>query len=305
MTLLLTPGRRLLLLALCFLACYCLFSVGSAFVALGWGLGSPRVLRILTVVQDIIVFIVPALVTALVVTRQPAHLLAIDRRIPWIPVILAIAALIVSVPMMNAVIVRNAAMTLPEGLGGLEQWMREAEARGSAMIDTVMGGASVGDLVMALCIVGILAALSEELLFRGALQRLLSTGGMRPLWAVVVTALVFSAVHLQFYGFFPRFLLGLFLGCLLVWTRCLWVPIIAHFYNNAAYIVSRWTEIRAGHPAPVGTMADPDGNLLVTSVSALLTAICLYLIWRYCQKNKTAKKDTQEERHADGENIEH
>lgn len=287
MTLNLTPGRRLLLLALTFVACFCLFSVMASLVRAIGLMDSARGARVMTVLQDVIVFILPALVTAMLVTRQPAELLCLRTRIPWLQVIIGIVTLIVAVPIMNAVVTWNASLSLPASMHGLEQWMQTNEQASTSMINMVMGGASVKDLIMAICIVGVQAAVSEELLFRGALQRLLSTGGLRPWMAVLFTAAVFSAIHMQFYGFVPRLLLGAFLGYLLVCTRCLWVPILVHFYNNSAYVVSRWMELRqSASPIPEG--ADNEANLLVMAVSTLLTLVCLWLLWRLSQRRLSA-----------------
>ena len=54
---------------------------------------------------------------------------------------------------------------------------------------------------------------------------------------VWMIAFVFSAFHLQFYGLIPRIVLGLWMGYLLLWTRSLWVPIIAHTLNNSTVVV--------------------------------------------------------------------
>ncbi|HMR19324.1 MAG TPA: CPBP family intramembrane metalloprotease, partial [Sphingobacterium sp.] len=52
--------------------------------------------------------------------------------------------------------------------------------------------------------------------------------------AIWITAVVFSAIHFQFYGFFPRLLLGAFFGYMMAWTQNIWVPVVAHFINNAS-----------------------------------------------------------------------
>ena len=46
----------------------------------------------------------------------------------------------------------------------------------------------------------------------------------------------FSAIHLQFLGF-PRFLIGAMFGYLMVWSGSIWLPIVAHFVNNAAAVL--------------------------------------------------------------------
>jgi membrane protease YdiL (CAAX protease family) len=51
--------------------------------------------------------------------------------------------------------------------------------------------------------------------------------------AIIVTSLLFSAIHFSFYGFLTRTALSIVLGLLYAYTRNLWMPILAHFINNA------------------------------------------------------------------------
>jgi len=92
---------------------------------------------------------------------------------------------------------------------------------------------SSGALALNILIIAILPAFGEELIFRGVLQKILSDLFRNKHAAVWVTALFFSAVHLQFFGFLPRLILGLAFGYLYLWSGTLWLPIIAHFVNNA------------------------------------------------------------------------
>ena len=83
----------------------------------------------------------------------------------------------------------------------------------------------------------ILPAIGEELLFRGVFQRLLTEWTRNIHWGIILAALLFSFFHFEFYGFLPRFLLGVFFGYLFVWTSSIWVPILAHFTNNFIIVV--------------------------------------------------------------------
>jgi len=96
------------------------------------------------------------------------------------------------------------------------------------------------ELVLNLIIIGVLPAIGEELLFRGILQEKLARFWQQPHLAVWVSAFIFSAIHFQFQGFLPRLLLGAALGYLLVWTRNLWIPIIAHFVFNASQVLFQY-----------------------------------------------------------------
>jgi membrane protease YdiL (CAAX protease family) len=82
-------------------------------------------------------------------------------------------------------------------------------------------------------IIAVLPAISEELIFRGVFQKIFQNIFRSGHLAVWFTSFLFSAIHLQFYGFLPRFILGLIFGYLFLWSRNLWFPVIAHFINNA------------------------------------------------------------------------
>ena len=52
----------------------------------------------------------------------------------------------------------------------------------------------------------------------------------------------FSAIHFQFFGFVPRFILGLIFGYLFFWSSTLWLPVISHFINNAVPVIMSYIQ---------------------------------------------------------------
>lgn len=233
-----TPGKRLMIWILITAAC---MLVGAIVVAIICYKGAtPARMRLATLAQDVIMFILPALLTALVVSTRPWHYLRVSTPVPMLQGLIAVLGLIVAIPALNAVVAWNEAIELPDILN-------QAENRATDAVDMLMGGTGVGDLVLGILLVGCLAGVSEEFFFRGALQRLLAscrgTDDPTPALAHVaiwVTAIVFSAFHMQFMGFFPRLLLGAYFGYTLYWTRSLWVPVTLHAVNNSIVVVSDW-----------------------------------------------------------------
>lgn len=236
--------------------------------------------RIAILLQDLFVFMLPAIVTAIMMTRLPARFLYIDvaPRI-WVT-LLAIATLFSSMPWMNWLISWNEGITFPESMKGVESMLRASEKEAGRMVDIILEGASFGSLIVSVCIVGVLAGLSEELFFRGALLRLFNQMRMNPQVAIWIVAIIFSVMHFQFFGFFPRMLLGAFFGYLVWWTRSLWVPIIVHMVNNSVVVVSRWIEKKDGIESMVNTVGTGSDNWSLILLSLLLTAFGLYLIYR-------------------------
>lgn len=131
----------------------------------------------------------------------------------------------------------NKTIQLPEALLPIEEWMRAMEDSAMATTERLLSGKSVIDLLANLFFIALMAAVSEEIFFRGALQQFLQEMTKNGHAAVWISSFIFSAIHLQFYGFFPRLMLGALLGYLFLYTRNLWVPIIVHFVNNSLVIL--------------------------------------------------------------------
>lgn len=286
---LLTLRQRFILFICIALVGFFISGVISSLIIAKFGMQSTAAMRIAAVMQSLFQLIVPAIATAMIVTRRPATFLAIDRRIDLRLLLLAAAALITATPMMNRIIALNEAVTLPDSLAWLEQSLKQMEEQAAATIAVMQGGTSVGDLVMNILIIGVLAGLGEELFFRGTFLRLMTTGRINPHIAVWTVAVVFSAVHLQFYGFVPRTLLGAYFGYLVVWTRCLWIPVIIHALNNIIYVSSEWAAARQG--LDESAINGYDGNFLVNAASVIITAALLVIIYRLSDKSdeKTGK----------------
>lgn len=229
--------KRILFLLLAFVLGFALTSIFYGVVAMAFGIQSTKATRIVAVVQDLLVFVMPAIATALLVCRQPAQLLCVAAKPMAMPLVLAACTLVCSLPAMEAIIWLNQQLPLPEGI---ELMLKDMEESAQQMVTTLQGPHTIGNLIMSVLIVGILTGFSEELLFRGALQRLMTTGGMNVHAAIWVSAILFSLLHLQVYGFVPRVLLGAFFGYALYWTGSIWVPILLHILNNVMYLVTQW-----------------------------------------------------------------
>ena len=187
--------------------------------------------------QDILAFILPAVVTMAIIYRRPFHVMGLDRAPSWLAIAIVIVFYVISLPAMNWLVEMNKAMSLPSWMAGIEQAMRAAEDSAAEVTQEMLNINSVGQLILCVLVVGVMAGLSEEMLFRGAMLRTMQDSRLGKHAVVWITAILFSAFHLQFYGFVPRMLLGVWLGYLFVWTGSLWVPIIAHTLNNSTVVL--------------------------------------------------------------------
>lgn len=145
---------------------------------------------------------------------------------------------IVSMPAMEWLIEWNSNIKLPESMSGLETILRNWEETGESATKVLLESNGIFELILGVLVVGIMTGFSEELFFRGGLQGILSRTNMGSAAAVWIAAIIFSTMHFQFFGFIPRLLMGAFFGYLLVWSRCLWIPVFAHALNNSIVVIS-------------------------------------------------------------------
>lgn len=144
-----------------------------------------------------------------------------------------VAVLVVAfMPFDGLIIEWNQKLHLPQTLAPLETWIRDKEKSLEGITKYLTTFDTPGQLAVALLVIALLPAIGEEVLFRGVLQRSFTYWTHNRHVGIWLAAVLFSAIHVQFLGFFPRMLLGALFGYLYVWAGNIWVPILAHFVNN-------------------------------------------------------------------------
>ena len=177
-------------------------------------------------------FLLPALLYWYVIERRTW--VQFSARPLWAVVGLGLVGLVVIafMPFDGLIIEWNQNLHLPETLAPLEKWIRSKEASLEGITKYLTTFNTTGQLITALLVIAVIPAIGEEVLFRGVLQRNISYWTRNVHVGIWGAAILFSAIHIQFLGFFPRMLLGALFGYLYVWSGNLWVPILAHFVNN-------------------------------------------------------------------------
>jgi membrane protease YdiL (CAAX protease family) len=120
--------------------------------------------------------------------------------------------------------------------------MKAKEDNATHLIDLLIASNTFGIMIFNVFMLAVIPAIGEELIFRGVFQKIfysLFKSGHLAIW---ITAFVFSALHFQFFGFIPRFILGLLFGYLFYWSGTLWLPVISHFVNNAVPVIGAYIQ---------------------------------------------------------------
>src|SRR5215204_714626 len=205
-----------------------------------WDYSNPSLLSFLgrmLVIQFFALYIIPVFLFARFCDPKPTQYLGLTSAKP-IYFILGITVLLVALPFVDWTGTINHAL-IPETTA-IGKWMKASEESTAKQIGFMLKRNTVQDLLLNLVLVAVFAGVGEELFFRGILQRLFIKLFKNPWAGILVTAFIFSAIHLQFYGFIPRFILGILLGLLYWYSGSLWPAIIAHFAYDAFAVIMIW-----------------------------------------------------------------
>ena len=265
----------LLVEAIMFIAASALITIFSKLLVLP----ERTQMMIMLAIQGLILFVASPLITARLLSTKPFKYLSLTtlptlKQIVWVTI-----AMLVMTPALNLIVSWNESMHLPEFLSGIEEWMRANEDSAMEATKKLLSINTIGSLMTTVLLVGALTGIGEELTFRGIIQNLVSERWNKKHLAIWVTAILFSAIHFQFFGFFPRMLLGAFFGYLLVWSGSIWLPIYAHFLNNSMAVVAAYMlniNLTTDEYEKVGTV--DNGTIWMALVSLILFAGCVYKI---------------------------
>lgn len=194
-------------------------------------------LLVASTIQNILVFCVPAFLLARFCSEKPLKWLKLDSKINLKPILGVLIMYIISMPAMDWITSWNAGITFPESMSELEKILRNWEEQGTSAGQELVESQGFISLITGIIIVGVLTGFSEELFFRGGMQGILVRTGLGAGISVWLTAILFSALHFQFFGFIPRLLMGVFFGYLLVWTNDIKISAFAHILNNSMVMI--------------------------------------------------------------------
>ena len=173
----------------------------------------------------------------------------------------------------------NMNIKFPEFLKGFERWARDAEDKTAQLTKVMTSFESTGDLIIGLIVIALLPAIGEELVFRGMFQNEFFRGTGNIHVSIWMSAIIFSAIHFQFYGFLPRLLLGALFGYLYYWSGTLLVPMFAHFFNNAFGVIMIY--LYRQEITELNVEENVAAPLQYVILNAALTVGLLYYIWKH------------------------
>ncbi len=234
--------------------------------------------KLIQIVGSLGTFIIPALLFSFLFSGNLFSYYRFNDPIHWVPVFLTVGMMVSVIPLINYLAEVNMRMEFP--FHSIDRLMRTMEADAERIMRAFTSTKSFWGLLVNILMIGVLAAVGEELIFRGLLQKLLSEMLKNPHIAILITAILFSAFHFQFFSFLPRFILGVILGYLMYLGRSIWFPIVAHFVNNAMGVIYYYFNSKGS----ADDMLEEIGTstmLPMTALISLLIFVVFFIAWYY------------------------
>ena len=268
-----TFGTKLLIFMLLLIFGLVFSSVLAVFVTMinGGNITDLNNLQIAQTISQIVGFLLPAVIYAMLVYEKPFNYLGFNNIPGWS--LFGILAMFTVIPFLGMVNDWNDAIVFPESMHALEQQLRGIQEKSDEIIKIFI---SQGSLFSSLVIIAALAAISEELLFRSVIQKALIKLFKNVHVAIIVTAFVFSAFHGDFFGFFPRLILGIMLGYMFWMSGSIFPSMLMHFVNNATIVILYYLNTRGFSDIDVEHFGSTDNVLVI--ILSLITTVAIFII---------------------------
>lgn len=232
-------------------------------------------------------FLLPALLFAYCQERQCFQYNAANRLPDFSMTIIVLVVSVTLLPVVSVLSMFNMQIMPQEGV--VAEFMRNFEDAANQILDMVTSRRNNSDLIANIVVFAVLAGVCEEFLFQGSLQPLMTKWCRNPHVGILLTAFIFSTLHFQFYGFIPRFALGVYLGYLLYWSRSLWLPILAHVMHNAISILADYTLQGRGIDTDNLKFTDLNGVMPIIISCTLVSAMGIVFLWRTYKDSQPQK----------------
>jgi membrane protease YdiL (CAAX protease family) len=266
---------------------------GQSSLDMARGLMDPQFVnhvRVIQLVSTFFIFFLPAFITARVLDRKPLSWLGYNRQADLKVIGFSLLLMALCIPVVGMFSEINEMIPVP---AGLEAVFREMEATYNRQVKAMTVFNGPADYMYTLLVMSLAPALFEETFFRGGMQRILHGMTGRTWMPVITTSLIFSAVHFSYFGFIPRFALGMTLGLLYTYSGSLWTSILAHFLNNAVVVTMMYYFTRQGMtPEQVMEMETP----VWTGIPALVIVVLLFVRYRKLADRTRRERMSPEEK---------
>jgi membrane protease YdiL (CAAX protease family) len=246
--------------------------------------------RLLNTLATLVAFLIPAIVFAKVLSKQPFSWLGFNKRMNGKQMLIVVLITFAGMILSGSLGMLNQKIPLSENL--LKQAQQLENAYKNAMMN-MAHMTSLTDYLLAMLVMALAPAVFEEVLFRGAFQKVF-VGWTKNAWAgIIITSILFSAIHFSFFGFLPRIALGLILGLIFYYTNNLWLSILLHFLNNGFVVTQLY--ILSAQGKAIDKVMDETMPIWWGSIALILLVVLFRLLLAESNQLKTETTVTNPE----------
>ncbi|MDO9374140.1 MAG: CPBP family intramembrane metalloprotease [Ferruginibacter sp.] len=200
-------------------------------------------LRWMQFISTLFLFFIPPAVYALICHKKAFQHLGFNSQLNFPQVLVVLFVMLAAFPVVSAL--QELTEMLPWSKATLLKF-KEAEIAYNKQVAVIARMDNFGDYLLSVLVIAFLPAVFEETLFRGGIQNLFSRWFKMPILAIILTSIVFSAIHLSYLGFLSRFALGFVLGWFYYRTGNIWLSIFGHFVNNGVAVTVLYFSSKPG-----------------------------------------------------------
>lgn len=264
--------------------------LGTAFSALatilfGDAMSELGKLRFAQICSQVIGFLMPPLFYAALVKEKPLEYLGF-RKMP-VCALLGVVAMFAVLPFNSLLTEWNEGFTLPESMAAVEEMLRTTEELAEKVMTQLVSVDTFGGLIINILMIGALAAVSEELLFRSVIQPFFIRVCKNAFVGIAITSVLFSAMHFEFYGFIPRIVLGFMLGYMYHLTGSIWTSMLMHFVNNATIVVLYYLSFNGIVEMDVEKFGSSENAVVI--IGSLVMTVAIFVACQRLMKCRTKK----------------
>lgn len=253
----------------------------------------PEMRVILMIMQGFGTLIGLILIPSLLLKRQGISVTGFFRRPFYLQAFVLVVVIVLSFIIVDSVIaVWNQNIHFPEWMASFERWARATEDQLAKFSEFVTRFDSFDAMILGLVVIAVLPAIGEEIVFRGMIQRDLFRATNNIHVAIWTSAIIFSAFHLQFFGFVPRMLLGALFGYFYYWSDSLLIPILAHLVNNGLIVISLY--LYQGGVIEVDMESEVAAPWSAVISSAVIMTILLFLLKKFYDQHPPVQQLPEE-----------
>ena len=245
-------------------------------------------LRFMQISSQLFTFVFPPIAYAFLVKENPVNALGLKKsKTLWI--LIGIAMIFAIMPFNSVIAEWNANLTLPESMSKIESLMKQMQEAATEIIEKFVSVDTIGGLILNLFMIAGLAALGEELLFRSIIQTSLIKICKNAHIGILIASAIFSFIHFEFYGFFPRLILGMLLGYMFYFSGSIWISMLMHFLNNGTVVFIYFLNNKGITNIDVDTFGQTSIPVLIVSIVVMIVLFLLSI--KYSEKERTLIDD--------------